>query len=832
MGKGKQEKEFKITAAYSMEKSTVPKFQGGGAFPVLNTFGLVQDGIELSCLNGENVEAFLYYYQTHDPANYLEGLILRGKMDGYVPVVMVHGMTSVMFALAGFLNAHNIEVFAKGELTPMTLKVMGEEGPELCLWDTSYLFDGSEYDLARAAGCEFGGYWNFDGIYTPSTDYSPDELEFSKSKVRALFAYLGYFLRMNPFILPSDLGFKVLTKTSVVRQDRKDRFYDLKAKGKKKSVGGYWRMASKVDQPKSDDELFTNYVCTRGGFSFVAAEYCSRNLDFELTGEDKRVIAYDAQSHYPAQIVAHKYPQHFKPMTAETLQDMADWVLLVGLDDVLDDLAQPFIFGFDGLFEFENLRPREGSVFARDGIYTLTRDRFSNNRWAAEEGRTFNTEFANALKFDGYKDIAENPTFSFGKLERADSCSVWLTEIELWIMGQVYDFDRVKAICGYGTMSYTKPTDMSVLSVMAYYKEKAAFKRAREAYYTEGRADCKGLGFVPEWLSEQMKAGTADIEDVEHQYRAVKERLNSLFGIEITNEARPPVVFGEEGPRMGEGHGIEDLPERPQSWYQMGQRVAAWGRLAQIVCIELAGEVADGVVCGDTDSLKLIVRDGMEEAVAERLKLWGDALAEAKEAVTVRVRDQFPCEYSELEGIGYYMEEYETKKFYAGWNKGYAYELDGEIQLVIAGVKAATRSIMGDGEVMRDSYQDLANNLYQRRTFGEVCSLVLGYNVTIDKEIAKACAREFPKYGETVEREVTDCNGKTAHVKAYATVAEYPIGLTLNCNKGDMTVGDMMKAKENNGGLHFDDVVLSWTPGERPIMLVIDEWEGPIEQVL
>lgn len=832
MGKGKKEAIYKVAAAYAMEKSTVPKYLGGGAFPVLHLFGVLQDVVDLSCISAENVDDLVEYKEVKDPGAFLSQIIMLGKADSYVPVVMVHGLTSAMFGLAGFLNAHDIEVFAKGELTPMKLTVTGEAGPELVLWDTSYIFDGSEYDLARAAGCGFGGYWNFDGVYTPSTDYSPEELEFSKSKVRALFSYLGYFLRMNPFISQSDLGFKVLTKTSVVRQDRKSRFYDLKPKGKKKSVGGYWRMASKVDLPKSDDELYTNYVCTRGGFSFVAAEYCSRNLDFELTGEDKRVVAYDAQSHYPAQIAGHKYPQHFKPMTAETLQDMADWVLLVSIDDLLHDLSQPFIFGFDGLFEFENLRPREGSVFAKDGIYTLTRDRFSNNRWAAEEGRTFNTEFANNLKFEGYKDYAENPCFSFGKLERADTCGVWLTEIELWIMSRVYDFDKVTAICGYGTMSYTKPTDMSVLAVMAYYEEKAAFKRARGDYYAVGSADCDGLDFVPDWLKRRMEEGTADIEDVEHQYRVVKERLNSLFGIEMTNEARPPVLFGEEGPRMGEGHGVEDLPERPSSWYQMGQRVAAWGRLAQIVCIELVEDAAEGVVCGDTDSLKLVVRDGMEGEVQSRLKVWGDALKEAKEVVTSRVRDSYPEEYSELSGIGYYVKEYETKKFFAGWNKGYAYEIDGEIQLVIAGVKAATRSIMGNGEVMKDSYQDLANDLYQRRTFGEVCAVVLGYNVTIDKEIAKACAREFPKYGEIVEREVTDYKGKTSYVKEYATVAEYPIGLTLNCNKGDMTVGDMMRAKKNNGDLHFDDVVLSWTPGERPIMLVIDEWEGPIEQVL
>lgn len=826
-------KQFKITAAYAMEKSTVPKYYGGGAFPVLHTFGVLQDDIELSCINGDNVNDCVEFVNSKNPAAFLEGLMLRGGAEGYVPVVMVHGLASVMFALADFWDAHEVEVFAKGENAPMTLKVLGDKGPELCVWDTSYIFDGTERDLARVAGCKFGGRWNFDGLYTPSSDFEPEELEFSRSKVRALFAFLGYFLRVNPEVDPLDLGYRVLTKTSIVRNDRKARFGRLKAKGLKRSVGEYWRMVGRMEAPKTDDELFTNYACMRGGFSFVAAEYCSRNLDFELTGENKKVIAYDAQSHYPAQISAHKYPQHFHALKPEVLQDMARLVLSVDLPDLLDDLAQPFICGFNGFFEFENLRPKAGSVFDRDGIYTLTRDRFSANNYAeGNGGKTFNVEFANAMKFEGYQDNATNPSFSFGKLERADACSLWLTEIELWVLSRVYEFDSMAAICGYGTMSYTKPTDMSVLAVMTYYEQKAAFKRAREAYYGEGSADCSGLDFVPEWLSEQMADGSADIEDVEHFYREVKSRLNSLYGIEVTNEARPPVIFGEHGPKMCDGQGVDDLPERPVSWYQMGQRVAAWGRLAQVVCMELIGDACEGIVCGDTDSLKVVVRDGMESEVSARLGIWGDAITEAKASVTERVRNNFPAYFSELDGIGYYVKEYETRQFFAGWNKGYAYVLDGEIQLTIAGVKAATRSIMGSGEVMRDSYQDLANDLFKRRTFGEVCAVVLGYNVTLDKEIAKSCAVEFPEYGEVFEREVVDYKRKRAKVKAYATVAEYPVGVTLNCHKGDFTVADMERARKNNGGLHFDDVVLSWTPGERPILLVIDEWEGPIEQVL
>ena len=113
---------------------------------------------------------------------------------------------------------------------------------------------------------------------------------------------------------------------------------------------------------------------TRGGFTFCAMSNASK--PFDLEGTCKVCAAYDATSQHPAQLVSHMYPFRFREMPGHVLDLAFDLVGKITLDRIFDQWERPFPVAFDACFEFENLRPRKGSIFERFGIFPLASARY------------------------------------------------------------------------------------------------------------------------------------------------------------------------------------------------------------------------------------------------------------------------------------------------------------------------------------------------------------------------------------------------------------------------------------------------------------------------
>lgn len=666
-----------------------------------------------------------------------------------------------MYGLYDVIRRNECRVLAKGQHSPISITIVDEKGEPLVVFlDLNALYDGSVDEFANTKGIDVG------------LDY---ESEFSKSdfpklenRCKCMFGMLSELEELD-FVDSSRIGINIVTRTGLVREWQRTNVKPIKSDTLSKSVGQFASFIARREQPKSDDELFCYNSCTRGGLAFVSED--SAFKPYDLADSDMVVASFDAISQYPSQIVSHMYPVSFHELSESVLFLMFESVMKTDLHDVLERFACPFRCAFDGLFRIEGLRPKKCSAFERQGIYTLQYSRCNEQMFVDHEGdMEFTTEFTNMLRQIGYKDEATNAVHKLGKLVSADVCELWLTELEAWILCQVYDFDRVTAIHGFGTMKFVRPSDLSVLSVIGLLDRKLA---------TNGTP----------------------------LYESAKKDLNSLYGIEATNEARPICEIGTDGINVGKELGVDNLPRNPKAWYQMGQRVSGWGRAVQAINIMLCDFAGSHIVCGDTDSIKVLVDESRLPDVMDCLKVYGDAYRKAYKFVCKRVIEHYQADVYELEQIGEYRIEYATKLFYAGSMKQYMYlSEDGTLVTKLAGMRTRI-----DG--FDNAYQDLANELLRRHSFADVCKLLMGFNVRIDERIAKSFSIDFPGFGER------DGMGRLK-----APFAK-PVGMTVNQIRTDWEMEDY----DGFFGDCLESVYVYWEPGERPYIGRIDDVFGAFE---
>lgn len=666
-----------------------------------------------------------------------------------------------MYALYDVIKNNECSVLAKGSHSPISISIVDEKGkPIVVFLDLNVLCDCSVDEFANKNGIDVG--------FDYESEHQVSELPILENRCSCMFRMLEE-IECHEFIDSSRIGINIVTRTGLVREWQRAIVKHIKADTLSRSVGQFASFMARNEAAKSDDELFCYNTCTRGGLAFVSET--SAFVPYDLTNSNNVVASFDAVSQYPTQIVSHMYPVGFHEVSESLLGLMFETVRSTDLYTVLDRFACPFSCAFDGLFRIKGLRSKPGSAFERQGIYTLQYSRCNEQMFVDSAGEMeFTTEFTNMLRQIGYKDEATNVVHRLGKLISADVCELWLTELEAWIMCQVYEFDEIEAVHGFGTMKFVRPTDLSVLSVI-------------------------GL------LDRKLNAKGTPL------YDSAKKDLNSLYGIEATNEARPTCIIDTDGIDVSNEVGVGNLPNNPKAWYQMGQRVSGWGRVVQVVNIMLCDSVGCDLICGDTDSIKILVDENELENVVGALSVYGDAYRKAYRFVCKRVVEHYQADVSELEQIGEYSLEYVTKLFYSGSMKQYIYlDEDGKLVTKIAGMRTKI-----DG--FDNSYSDLANELLKRHAFADVCKLLMGFNVRIDERIAKNFAIDFPDFGSRNE----EGQLLAPFVK--------PVGMTINQARTEEEIDDFEWVINDD----FESVYIYWEPGERPYIGRIDDVFGMFE---
>ena len=801
---------YRVIGALDTETSNYDDgFGMCGAFAATYQLGLLSVPVEE--VTPENVRDVCDVSIFRDDAGLeraLRGAALCG-IGRYVPVVCVHNLSFDMHPVSGILarwNAeHGVRVLAKSPQKPITLALMSGDRPFLVLWDTLGFSGMGLEAMGAAAKFEKGmGEWDYSLMRAPQTPLTVDEEDYARRDIWALLAWLSYFLRMNAEIDPSELGWRVTTKTGVVRAKRRALIEPLRGIGMRKTVGEYWAARNLAEVPKDDDELFTVQACTRGGFVFCASNHAGVAFS--------NVDAFDAKSQHPAQMVSHLYPVEFRKAERSELSCACKIVERITLDDVLRKWEQPFPVAFCAAFEFLDLRPKPGAVYARDGIYPLAWARMHQVRGTGER----DDDADGMRRMLGYCDECEGAVHAFGKVESAKRCVLYLTELAYWEILQCYEWDAMSPVHGYVSTRFTKPTDLSVLSVLEFYKRKDAIKRVRKAYYSGlfDQAAALASGVLPDYMAVALRAGDGAAGELEDYYMSSKADLNGLFGIEATNEARRDMALDASGIVYTGAEGVCNLPRLPKAWYQFGQRIVGWSRIAQHVVIQLLGPVCRAVVNGDTDSVKLAGLDRSE--AAERLRGFGEAVDRAKRVVMERVRRAFPDRFDDLENIGYYEREAEYPEFYSAWNKAYcARDKGGRYHITLAGVPADKRR-EGTGS-LEDVCADLES---QGMGFSEICGCVLGYNTVIAPDVTKLNARTIPKFASVFEGRVTDWRGDAYEVESPRAIGIAPMSKTIGGFANPDNRENALRTRINNPDVMMEPHLIYWEGGKACVRLL------------
>lgn len=800
---------YRVIGAYDSETTNLVDKHGKRAFPVLHQLGLFDCNLlDVDAGNVEKLVKIELYRHAIDLYSRLDEIVATDY--GFVPVICCHNLSFDMYGLSSWLMEHdNARVLAKSKRKPITFTIRDDNNkPRLVIWDTLVF---SQKPLSKM-GDECGykklvGDWDYNLIRTPDTPLTPNELEYAKHDIYALIAWLSYWLKKNPDIKPEKLGLNVVTKTGVVREKRKARFSNVRAKGAKYSLAKYWHYKNGQELPKTDDELYTLHASMRGGFTFVSSTNASRVFDFR--GTDKRIYGYDATSQHPAQMVSHRVPKSFHATSIKALENAFQAVGVVTVDDMLQDFSKPFGCAFYAAYEFENLRPKQDSVFARFGVMPLASARFGARKFELDEENQDNQEFNKFLVEIGYQDTAANPRFEFGKLVSADMCILFITELTAWEIWQAYEWESVKCLGGYLSTRFDRPTDFSVVSVMQFYQAKNEFKKARESYYKTKTIDnvekLLSLGFAESTVDE-MEEGIASDTDVDFQYLNTKADLNALFGIEATNEFRRDTVITNAGIDYAGGFGLENAPKNPKAHYQYGMRIVGWSRIAQMLVMLLVEPYIDEIVNGDTDSIKFVTDARRAASVDDALMRYSDAIDKAKRGNCARVENNFPHLFDPLNKIGYYVREFESECFCASWNKAYCrYDIDPR-----DGERKYSFTIAG---LPSKEVNDLANNL--GLSFADTCNLLLGYNVNYTSSVIGLNARSFPEWGATFYDHVTDYTGNESLVIEPAALALYPTSKIVNSFESAENVINYQIASRNNPDVNADNVILFKDSGGR-----------------
>lgn len=799
----RKKEQYRIIGAYDSETTNINKNGIPLAFPILHQLGML-DGTKITDINADNVTNHVsvsLYRHSLDLYAALDSIVETAY--GFVPVILCHNLAFDMYGLSCWLEHYNVKVLAKSARKPITFTILDEQNkPRLVIWDTLIFSQQSLERMGKDCGYTKGvGEWDYDLIRTPETPLTEREMDYSKRDIYTLICWFGWWTRRNPDIDPSKLGKEVVTKTGIVRERRRVRFSNLKGRDMRRSAGAFATARCELDKAKTDDELFTMLACTRGGFTFCSSVNAS--MPFDLRGTDMVIAAYDATSQHPAQLVSHLYPFRFREMPDFVLLQAFELIGAISIERVLSNWRKPFPVAFYACFEFEGLKPKTGSMFERFGIFPLASARYRTPE-QIEYDNEDKAAYAEYMAGRSYCDLADGAQCAFGKVVSAKRIRVYLTELAAWEVWQAYEWDSVRALHGYETGRFCRPNDLDVLSVMQFYKAKNEFKKARGNYYKGKPIDnaelLEKLG-ISRTLIEEMQNRTVFENDIEAEYLRTKSDLNSIFGISCTNAFQRDCELTANGIEYVGEFGLVNAPKISKVWYQFGQRIVGWSRIAQIVAMHLVSPYVETIINGDTDSIKCLAYEKDLARISDALQVLGRAIDDAKAFVCERVRLAYSEYADELAGIGYYVEEFRAKRFCASWNKAYCIQDENDaFTFTLAGIPTKDRK--NDSGIFK-GINSYASELYaQGWTFEQICDLFLGYNVTFANDLLKMNARKFPAWSDLFVDDVTDYMGNTLPVVEPCALALYPMSKTINDTNSPDNRVNMNYALKNNANVN------------------------------
>lgn len=778
---------FAIAAAYDTETANYGTGESTRAFVSCYMFNDLRECDLRTYEPDTPCEHVVFLRTCGDTVSWVDALVEWGNANGVVPIVCAYNlmfdMQTLMFPLS---LSYEMETNAQSSTNVYTLDLLVDGERVLRFWDTYHLemrglsAMGETCGLAKATGD-----WDYTLIRTPETPLTAEELHYAKRDVQVIPAYLRYLLSANEWMEPEDLGNRVLTKTSIVRQMAKRELGKLKfknAKGHRMTLAKAFELTCAQEMPRTYEQYALRKACFRGGFTFTAAGTASVVVE--------NVASLDVTSMHHTFINGRYVPVHFVKKPVRALAAMASDVLATSITEVLARYEKPFPCAFHARMRFTNIRLREGSPFAEWGIGLIPEGKFKaapakRAEWGTDE-RARAAEAA--TRANGWHDTAREPVFAFGKLMSATECTLHVSELELWCISRVYEWDKLEIVLGEGTRKFQLPPDYVTLQSNLLFETKSHAKFINK-HYTEGEPYGYEIpATIPDGIAATLKAGTCSAKFFEAYYNStVKGMFNGIYGTQAQDVFKPSYAVdnGElhvDAATVVDKETWDDLqPENVRVLYTYGLRIVGGSRMHLVIAMELLSAALGGrvrVTGGDTDSMKVAcaadVTDSELSAAVEPIHAAAKA---AIDRTMRRVRESYPSIASTLDGIGGFEVEScgETTRYakhMEAWNKArVSLDSSGHCHITCAGL---SRPI---GAFHIETWLD--GMLAKGVPFENLAPLALGYNVHVSNAVCHALEKHQPRVTDTFERKVTDYRGVAANVVAPEAVALYASGREL-----------------------------------------------------
>ena len=805
---------FKVCSIYDTETTTYKATDGYHAFACLYIFNDIRN-IDLRTYKCGECDDVRFMRDVPDSLRYLHELIDYGREQNIVPVVAAYNLMFDMQTLqCALASEYGMQVTAQNSTHVYVLDLIDDsDNIVLRFWDTYFLEMGGLAAMGRTAGLPKAvGDWDYSLCRGPETPLTEKELYYAARDTQVIPAYLRYILESNEWAKPSDFGCIIMTKTSLVRRMAINEIGSKKVElrnGKKMPLKILFEQLCAWEAPHDFYTYALRKACFRGGLTFTAAAAASRVVH--------NVISIDAVSMHHAFINGRMCPVRFEKTDPHKLQLIADSIVNLSLDRVLHAYHNPFGFGLHVMLEFRNIRLRKGSAFDRWKIGTLASAKFELKGERPIDSIAANIEADENVKAAGWVDSAYNATFAFGKLYRADQAIVCLSEYELWLTSQVYEWDSMTAIAGEATAKFVKPPDYVSLQSNILFARKQHAKQINKTYHEGEKYTADIPVDIPDGIANQLRAGSISNQAFEAWYNGtVKGMFNGIYGSQAMDPWRPDFYVEDDGEIKIDPNGKvtpdtfeAKTPEHLRVFYNYGLRIVGGSRVHMgIVLMLLYRAFGDSIlVCGgDTDSVKLALGNHTADEIIDALKPLHIAITEAIAKCQTRIRANYPEFASDLAGIGTFELEPATHdkvaydSHFEAWNKARLSIVDGHSHITCAGLSRP------DGKYTVETFVDdlVANG----HTFDEIAPHILGYGVSVSSDLSYSLQRTMPRFTDMVCVTLVDYLGNRFTVNVPEAIALYPAARVLGDSNNGANYSNIVYLHELGTNVPLDHTTL------------------------
>lgn len=800
---GKNDKEYMICAVFDTETSNIGEGSNTRAICILYIFNDIRLK-DLSKYEPDRDDDVKFYRTLDDALMFIDELIQFGLGVNVIPVICAYNLMFDMQTLMFALNSkYEMCANAQSSTNVYTLDLKIGDKTVLRFWDCYHLEMRGLAAMGETCGLEKAkGDWNYELIRTNETPLTDDELFYAKRDVQVIPAYLRYLLDANEWLEQKDFGHRVLTKTSLVRQMAQKKIGQIKynkRNGKKITLLWMFEKTCKQQLPKTFNQYALRKACFRGGFTFTSGVAASRVLE--------NVASLDVTSMHHAFINGRYVPIDFSIVSKRTLIENMNCVLSYSIDKVLSNYKQPFVCAFHALFSFKNIRLKENSCFDKWQIGLIPSGKFKT---VVDNGKDFSTnlrdiEAENYIRQKGWHDYAENPRFAFGKLYKADLCNLYLSELELWCIAQVYSWDSIEPIYGESTVKYKMPPDYVTLQSNNLFEMKNDSKVINKNYIEGKPYELEIPDTIPIGIANSLKNGTCNEAFFESYYTStVKGMFNGIYGT-MAQDIFKPEYMVEDGElsinqetKTTDENFKDKIPKRCKVLYTYGMRIVGGSRMHLIIAmILLYKEFGNRIIItgGDTDSLKIRCNEDItNDMLLMALEPLHKAIEKAINETMQRVRENYPKLASGLDGIGKFECEkcagFDRWKYHVeGWNKArISISQDMKPHVTCAGLSRPIGSYHIENFIL-----DLISSGYD---VSEVLLNVLSYNVFVSHDICHALEHRKPNADDIYDEYVTDYLGNETHVKQVEAISLYDSGRMLGDTSKRVNFDNLRYLKE------------------------------------